>query len=192
MLIFPSMYQSTIFGTSVRPRAPPKAVPPGAPGNQLEWACADFLTSTGDADDDGFTPAAVAALEGLAHQIDIAHALEAIVGAAIGATDQIGHQITLHFFGIDEVRHAEFFSQRTATWVEVHADDLVGADRAGTLDNIQTDAPQAEYDNIGARFNFGGVDDGANTGCDATADVAHLVKGCIGADLRDGNFGSTV
>src|SRR5690606_12712573 len=27
ILIFPSMYQSTIFGTSVRPRAPPKAVP---------------------------------------------------------------------------------------------------------------------------------------------------------------------
>src|SRR4051794_7812611 len=27
MLIFPSMYQSTIFGTSVRPLAPPKAVP---------------------------------------------------------------------------------------------------------------------------------------------------------------------
>src|ERR1051325_9377572 len=26
--ILPSMYQSTIFGTSVRPRAPPKAVPP--------------------------------------------------------------------------------------------------------------------------------------------------------------------
>src|ERR687893_435008 len=25
--IFPSMYQSTIFGTSVRPLAPPKAVP---------------------------------------------------------------------------------------------------------------------------------------------------------------------
>ncbi len=27
MLILPSMYQSTILGTSVRPRAPPKAVP---------------------------------------------------------------------------------------------------------------------------------------------------------------------
>ena len=27
MSIFPSMYQSTILGTSVRPRAPPKAVP---------------------------------------------------------------------------------------------------------------------------------------------------------------------
>src|SRR5579862_7176814 len=27
MLIFLSMYQSTIFGTSVRPRAPPNAVP---------------------------------------------------------------------------------------------------------------------------------------------------------------------
>ena len=27
MLIFPYMYQSTILGTSVRPRAPPKAVP---------------------------------------------------------------------------------------------------------------------------------------------------------------------
>ena len=27
MLILPSMYQSTMRGTSVRPRAPPKAVP---------------------------------------------------------------------------------------------------------------------------------------------------------------------
>ena len=27
MSILPSMYQSTIFGTSVRPRAPPNAVP---------------------------------------------------------------------------------------------------------------------------------------------------------------------
>jgi hypothetical protein len=38
------MYQSTIFGTSVRPRAPPKAAAfPLAPGHQLERAGRDLL-----------------------------------------------------------------------------------------------------------------------------------------------------
>jgi hypothetical protein len=42
--ILPSMYQSTIFGTSVRPRAPPNAVPfPGSARDELERPRADLL-----------------------------------------------------------------------------------------------------------------------------------------------------
>ena len=85
MAILPSMYQSTIFGTSVRPLAPPKAVPfQTPPGDELERPRADLLAGAGDADDDRDAPAAMAAFERLAHHIDIADAFEAVIGAAIG------------------------------------------------------------------------------------------------------------
>ena len=64
MLILPSMYQSTIFGTSVRPRAPPNAEPFHCrPGHQLERPRADLGTRLGDADDDALAPALVRAFE---------------------------------------------------------------------------------------------------------------------------------
>ena len=95
--IFLSMYQSTIRGTSVRPaRAAERRALPHAPGDQLERARRDLLAGAGDADDDAHAPAAVAALERLAHQLDVADALEAVVGAAAGELDQVRHQIALH------------------------------------------------------------------------------------------------
>jgi hypothetical protein len=81
--ILPSMYQSTIFGTSVRPRAPPNAVPfqtrpvtswngrvaisapEGATPMMMDWP-----------------PAAMAGFERLTHDGDVAGAVEGIVGAA--------------------------------------------------------------------------------------------------------------
>ena len=55
---------------------------PNPPGNQLERAGADFLPSTGDANDDRFTPAFVATLERLWYQINVTHALKGLVDAA--------------------------------------------------------------------------------------------------------------
>ena len=70
MSIFLSMYQSTIFGTSVRPRAPPKAVPfQTRPVTSWKGRVAISWPAPGDADDDAHAPAAVAALERLAHQL---------------------------------------------------------------------------------------------------------------------------
>jgi hypothetical protein len=70
------MYQSTIFGTSVRPRAPPKAEPlPFASRHQLERP-RKFLPGRRHADDDGLAPALVAALERLAHQGGVADAFK--------------------------------------------------------------------------------------------------------------------
>ena len=56
----------------------------------------------------------MAALERLAHEVDVAHALEAVVRAAVGERHEVGHEIALHFLRIHEVRHAELLGQRLA------------------------------------------------------------------------------
>src|ERR1700741_4043919 len=90
--ILPAMYQSTIFGTSVRPRAPPKAVPRHTrPGTS--WNGRGEISASPPA------PAGVAAFERGAHQVDIADAFEAVVGAAdlvgrrLGQVHQIGNEL---------------------------------------------------------------------------------------------------
>src|SRR3569623_626324 len=80
---------------------------PATAGDELDRTRRDFLAGFGNADDGGDTPAFVAALQGLTHQRDIADALEAVVGAALGQLDQVRDQITFDFLWIDEVRHAE-------------------------------------------------------------------------------------
>src|SRR5450631_4804966 len=57
---------------------------PNAPRHQLEWPRGNLLACSGDTNDHRHAPAAVAALERLTHQIDVADALEAIVGPAVG------------------------------------------------------------------------------------------------------------
>ncbi len=115
MLILPSMYQSTIFGTSVRPRAPPNAVPfHTRPVTSWNGRVADFLARARDADDHRHAPAAMAALERLAHEIDVADALETVVRAAVGERHQMRDQIASDFFRVDEMGQAEFLRQRLA------------------------------------------------------------------------------
>ena len=110
MLILPSMYQSTIFGTSVRPRAPPKAVPfqtrPVTSWNgRVAISCPTAATPMMI----DFAPAAMAAFQRLAHGVDVADALEREVGAAAGEVDDRLHDlVAADLVGIDEMRHAEF------------------------------------------------------------------------------------
>ncbi len=93
--IFRSMYQSTIRGTSLRPRAPPNAVSRPS-GDQLKGAGGNFLPRSGDAGDHAHPRAAVATLQPLAHQLHVAHALEAVVRPPAGQLDKVGHQIALN------------------------------------------------------------------------------------------------
>ena len=88
------MYQSTIFGTSRRPLAPPNAVPFHT-RPVTSWNGRVLISWPGarDADDHRYAPALVAALERLAHHVDVADALEAVVGAAFGQVDQVGDQV---------------------------------------------------------------------------------------------------
>ena len=91
------MYQSTIFGTSVRPLARRRRRCPSRRRPVTSWNGRVQISwpGAGDADDDADTPAAMAAFERLAHRLDIADALEAVIGAALGQIDEIGHEIAL-------------------------------------------------------------------------------------------------
>ena len=110
MLILPSMYQSTIFGTSVRPRAPPKAVPfqtrPVTSWNgRVAISCPEPATPMMIA----LAPAAMAAFQRLAHRLHVADALEREVGAAAGEVDDRLHDlVAADLVRVDEMRHAEF------------------------------------------------------------------------------------
>src|SRR6185312_5125272 len=110
---------------------------PHATGHELERPRLDLLSRPRDADDHGHTPAAVTALECLTHEIDTANALEAVVRATVSERDQMLYQIPAHFLGIDEVRHAEALGERLAPRVEVDADDLVRANQARSLNDVE-------------------------------------------------------
>src|SRR5690606_8362027 len=147
---------------------------PGAAGDQLEGAGGDLLPSPGYADDEGLAPALVGALQRLAHDLDVADALEAVVHTATGHIDDGGSDV-VNIMGIDEVGHAELPGQFGLGGVGVDADDAVGSDHARTLDDVEADAAEPEYRDRAAGFHLGIEHHRADAGGDAAADVANLV-----------------
>src|SRR5215831_19057488 len=137
---------------------------PHPAGNQLERAGGNFLTRARDADDDADPPPAVAAFERLAHGPDIADALEAVIGAALGQVDEIGDEIALDFGRVDKVSKPELSGERLPSRVEVNPDDHVGADHAAALDDIEPDPAETEDDNIGPGLDLGRGDHRADAG----------------------------
>ena len=156
MLILPSMYQSTMRGTSrAAARAAEGRAFPDPAGHELERPRRDFLPGAGDADDHRHAPALVAAFQRLAHHLDVADALEAVVGAALGEIDEMRHEIaSRHLLRIDEVRHAEFLGERAPCRIEVDADDHVGAGQPRALNHVEPDAAEAEHHDVGARLDL--------------------------------------
>src|SRR6202521_1086593 len=169
MLIFLSMYQSTILGTSVRPRAPPNAVP----FHTLpvtSWNGRVLISCPAPA-----TPM-------------MTDTLEAVVGAAVGQTHQVLHQIPADFLGVHEVRHPEAFRKRLAARIDIHADDLVRAGQARALDDVQPNTAQAKHHHVRAGLDLGGIDDRPDAGRDAAADVTDLLEGRVLADFGERNL----
>src|SRR5690606_36673245 len=74
---------------------------PAAPDYQLEGAGGNLLACAGHADDEGLTPAFMGAFQCLAHHLDVADALEAVVEASGHLDDVCNH--VLDVFRIDEV-----------------------------------------------------------------------------------------
>jgi hypothetical protein len=86
------------------------------------------------------------------------------------------------------MRHAEALAPFLARGIDVDADDHVGTGESQALDHVEPDAAEPEHDGLGAFLDLGGVDHRADAGGDAAADVADLVEGRVGADLRDRDF----
>src|SRR6185295_9546444 len=137
---------------------------PHATRHELERTGLDLLPGASHPDDHRNSPTSMTALQRLAHQVDVPDALEAVVGTAVSHADEMLHQVAAHFLRVHEVRHSELLRQRLASRIDVHADDLVGADQARTLDHIQPDAPEAKHDYVRAGFHLGGVHHGADSG----------------------------
>ncbi len=86
------------------------------------------------------------------------------------------------------MRQAEFFRDRPPRRIEIDANDLVGAGDARALDDVEPDAAEPEYRDIGARPHFRGVDDGADAGGDAAADVANFIERRVLAHFGERDF----
>ena len=108
--ILPSIYQSTILGTSRaaswhRQR---RALPDTA-GDQLERPGADFLARAAHTDDRRFRPSPMAALERLTHR-GRCRCIRTMIRTTIGQVHQVADKIALDSLRIDEMGHAEAFS----------------------------------------------------------------------------------
>src|SRR5690606_5012383 len=103
-------------------------------------------------DDDRLAPAAMAGFERLAHDRDIAGAVERVVsaadlvGAALGHVDEVRDDIPLNLARIDEMGHAEALAPFLLGVVEIDPDDHVGARKAQALDDVEADATETEDD----------------------------------------------
>src|SRR5207342_2377210 len=166
-----------------------RCAPPVAAGDQLERPRGDFLAGLGDPDDDARAPAAMATLERGPHHLGVAGRIECVIGPAVGQFDDLGNDILArHALGIEEVRHAELPAPLLTRRVDVDADNPIGADHFGTLDDVEADPAEAEHDDVGARFDLGRLDHRADAGGDPAANVAAGLERRVLTDLGDRNL----
>ena len=161
---------------------------PDAPGNELEGTRADLLAGAGDADDDRLAPALVAAFQRRSHQVDVAHALERIVRAAIGQVDDDFLDGLVVVLRIDEIRGAQHARHLELVLVDVDGDDASRLRHHRALDDAEADPAEPEHDDGGAGLDLGGVEHRADAGGNPAAQQADLVQRRLGVDLRDGDF----
>src|SRR5450631_865330 len=121
---------------------------PHAAGDELERPGGNLLAGLRDSDDHRDAPATMASLESLAHHVGVSGTVERIVSPAIGQCDEMLYDVASDLRWIDEVRHSEAPTPLRLRIVDIHPDDLVGADHLGALDDIQSDATESEYDNV--------------------------------------------
>src|SRR3569623_658840 len=175
------------IGAAARP-AEGRAAPDPA-GDELERPRGDLFAGLGHSDDHALAPAAMAGLQRLAHDLGVAGAVEGVVRPTVGERHQVRHEVAVDLPRIDDVGHAEAAAPRLARRVDVDANDHRRAHHLGALDDVEADAAQAEHYDIGAGLDLGGVDDRAYAGGHPAADVAGLVEGGVGADLRHRDLG---
>src|SRR6202048_5077252 len=112
--ILPCMYQSTILGTSVRPLAPPNAVPfHTRPVTRWNGRVENLGARRGYSDHDRLAPAAMAGFQRLPHDRDVAGAVEGVIGAAdlvrarLRHVDEVRDEVLAEILRIDKMGHAE-------------------------------------------------------------------------------------
>src|SRR5471032_2317449 len=174
------------FGTATH--AAKRRTAPDAPGHQLEWAGGDFLASTGYTNDHRLAPTLVAALQGRAHQLHIADALEGKVHAAVGQVDDHVLDGAVVVFRVDAVGGAQLPGDFKLGRVDVDGNDATGLGFHRADDGRQANAAEAEDSHGIARLDLGSVDHRADAGGNAAAEQADLFQRRFFRDFCNGNF----
>ena len=147
------MYQSTIFGTSVRPRAPPRQSRARSARSPTETVELKSPARPCHPNDAALSPALVAALECLPHHIDVTNALEAVVDTATRHLDQVINDV-VDLAGVHKVRHAKLGRQFFFVGIEVDANNAAGSDQLGALNHVEANATQTEDGDGGTGSTF--------------------------------------
>mmetsp|Transcript_908 Transcript_908/g.2866 ORF Transcript_908/g.2866 Transcript_908/m.2866 type:complete len:492 (-) Transcript_908:40-1515(-) len=163
--------------------APEGRASPHAAGDELEGARGDLLPGRRDADDAALAPALVAALEGGAHGDDVADALEAVVHAAVGESDDHVLHGSVVRLRVERLGGAELERARELVLVDVDGDD---ARRAGLLaphDGGEAHGAEPEHGAGGALADLHRLRRRAPARGHAAAQQAHGRGRRVGADL---------
>ena len=161
---------------------------PDAARDQLKRAGADFLARAGHADDGGHALTHVAALQRLAHDLDIADAFKRVVHSAISHILDGVHHVAGDLRRVEGIgcaqrgRHGEFVR------VDIDSDDPAGLGHDRTLDHRQTDPAEAEDGDCRTRLDLGSIQHRADASGDAAAQQTDLVQRRGGIDFGQGDF----
>src|ERR1700736_788778 len=121
-------------------RATERGALPDPAGDELERPRSNLLAGFRHANHDRYAPAAMTGFQCLTHHGGIAGAVEGVIGAAVGQRDQMLDDIAIDLLWVDEMRHAEAAAPFFLGIVDIDADDFVGTDHPGALDDIEPDA----------------------------------------------------
>ena len=136
------------------------------------------MPGTRHTNDAALPPTFVAALECLAHHIDVANTLKAVVDTAARHLDEVIDDV-VDLGGVHKVGHAKLSRHFFFVVIEIDANNAPGADQLGTLNHVQSNAAQAKYRNGGAGLDFHCEGNGPDAGGHTAADVADLVEGRV-------------
>src|SRR5690348_17185324 len=153
------MYQSTILGTSVRPLAPPNAVP-----RQLRpvtsWNGRVAISLPASA-----TPMMMLVPQprwqhsSAVRMTSVLPVASKVVCPAVRHLDDLGDDVlAAHALRVKEVGHPELAAPLLAVGVDVDTDDCVRADQLGALDDVEPDPAEPEHDHVCPRLNLGRLD----------------------------------
>ena len=120
--------------------------------------------------------------------VHVTNALERIIHAAVGEFDNDFLNGVVVILRVDEIGGTELSGQGFLGRVGVDGNDAFRLGHHGTLNHRQADATEAEHSHGRAGFDFGGVEDRADTGGHAAAQQADLVQWRFLAHLGQGNF----
>jgi len=162
---------------------------PDATSDELERSSGNFLSSSGNTNDDTLTPTLVASLESRSHNVDITSAVEGVVTTTISHFDELLlNGLVLELHRVDEVCGTELLSPLLLAVVDVDDDNLGRAVLDTTLYDRKTDTASTEDSNVGALLDTtlaGSDDSGTVTGGDTTAEQASAVHRGLVGDLDD-------